>query len=46
MSVSFSEWSGQAGYPYAGRIPRKRSRIRASPESCSLGAYHSCRACS
>ena len=31
QSVPFSVWSGQAGYPAAGRVPRYSSRI-----SCSL----------
>ena len=45
-SFHFSLWSGQAGYPKAGRMPRKRSAINCSVESLSPCSYHSCRATS
>ena len=43
--MGFSEWSGQAGYPNAGRMPRNRSATRSSLESFSSGAYQARRDC-
>ena len=45
-SFRFSLWSGQAGYPNAGRIPRKRSAISCSGASFGPVSYHARRASS
>ncbi len=45
-SFAFSEWSGHAGYPNAGRMPRKRSSISCSCRSFGPVSYQSRRATS
>ena len=45
-SFDFSLWSGQAGYPNAGRIPRKRSAISSSFGSYGPVSYQAFRATS
>ena len=45
-SFAFSLWSGQAGYPNAGRMPRNRSATSSSRVSFAPVSYHSRRATS